>query len=526
MIRKILEYLRGEPQHIEKLLKRGLKIGKNFCRMDGVTIDASHCFQIEIGDDVTLAPRVHILAHDTSTYMHLGYTRSANVRIGNSVFVGASTIVLPGVSIGDRVIIGAGSVVTKDIPSNSVAVGNPARVICDIDTYLDKERSKMNEENCISGLDPNNDIEGREHAKQISDKYGEIFVNGGGEKMILLSIIIPLYNSDQWLEKCLYSVLKQDIPLAQLEIICINDGSPDNSASIARGISEEVKAQNGFSPIIVLEQENQGPSGARNNGMRHASGKYLMFVDPDDYVEPNTFGALVMQMENEELDMLRFNYQIVDENYQYIEKRDFEKAFDYSPCLMTGTEFLANRLDIACNIWRYIYRTAIITKNNIWCYTGDYYDDTPWLPLVLMKAERMNICNLVVYDYLERAGSLVKGTSPRLIQRKIDGSILLLRILEEQLSGLDKLLPQKTCKTIQVGVLGWYKHIEAHMVINLLTLVALYQYENRRKYIAEIEQLQLLPIHTNKMSVKSKRKAQLINIHPLLMVWMVRLKNK
>ena len=68
--------------------------------------------------------------------------------------------------------------------------------------------------------------------------------------------------------------------------------------------------------------------------------------------------------------------------------------------------------------------------------------------------------------------------------------------------------------------------MEAHMVINLLTLVALYQYENRRKYIAEIEQLQLLPIHTNKMSVKSKRKAQLINIHPLLMVWMVRLKNK
>lgn len=182
LIRKILEYLRGEPQHIEKLLKRGLKIGKNFCRMDGVTIDASHCFQIEIGDDVTLAPRVHILAHDTSTYMHLGYTRSANVRIGNSVFVGASTIVLPGVSIGDRVIIGAGSVVTKDIPSNSVAVGNPARVICDIDTYLDKERSKMNEENCISGLDPNNDIEGREHAKQISDKYGEIFVNGGGRR--------------------------------------------------------------------------------------------------------------------------------------------------------------------------------------------------------------------------------------------------------------------------------------------------------------------------------------------------------
>lgn len=169
--------IRGE-QYLPKFINRGLKVGKNFCRMGGVIIDPSHCFQIEIGDNVTLAPRVHILAHDTSTYMHLGYTRSANVRIGNQVFIGASTIVLPGVSIGDRVIIGAGSVVTKDIPSNSVAVGNPARVICSIDAYLEKERAKMNEENCISGLDPDHDIEGRERAKQISDKYGEIFVNG------------------------------------------------------------------------------------------------------------------------------------------------------------------------------------------------------------------------------------------------------------------------------------------------------------------------------------------------------------
>lgn len=110
--------------------------------------------------------------------MHLGYTRSANVRIGNRVFIGASAIVLPGVTIGDNVIIGAGSVVTKDIPSNSVAAGNPARVICSIDKYVEKERKKMNEENCISGLDPDHDFIGRERAKQISDKYGEIFVNG------------------------------------------------------------------------------------------------------------------------------------------------------------------------------------------------------------------------------------------------------------------------------------------------------------------------------------------------------------
>ena len=175
--RRILEYLRGEPQNLDKLIKRGLKVGKNFHRMGWVTIDPSHCYHISIGDDVTLAPRVHILAHDASTAMFLGKTRAANVTIGNNVFVGAGTIILPGVQIGSRVIIGAGSVITKDIPDNSLAVGNPARVVCTIDSYLDKEKAKMHPENTFVGLDweKPDDI-----AKAIAaaDTYGEIFVGG------------------------------------------------------------------------------------------------------------------------------------------------------------------------------------------------------------------------------------------------------------------------------------------------------------------------------------------------------------
>ena len=129
LIRKLLEYLRGEPQHLDKLIKRGLKIGKDFKRIGGVIIDHSHCYHITIGDNVTLAPRVHILAHDSSTAYFLGKTRAATVTIGNDVFVGAGSIVLPGAHIGNRVVIGAGSVVTKDIPDNTVAAGNPAKVI-------------------------------------------------------------------------------------------------------------------------------------------------------------------------------------------------------------------------------------------------------------------------------------------------------------------------------------------------------------------------------------------------------------
>ncbi len=176
LIRKILEYLRGEPQHLDKLIKRGLKIGKNFHRMGGVIIDASHCYHITIGDNVVLAPRVHILAHDSSTGIFMGKTRAANVVIGNQVFVGAGSIILPGVHIGNRVIIGAGSIVTKDIPDNKVAAGNPARVICDIDAYLEKEKAKMQPENTFKGLwwGHPDDIA---NAIAAADEYGEIFVS-------------------------------------------------------------------------------------------------------------------------------------------------------------------------------------------------------------------------------------------------------------------------------------------------------------------------------------------------------------
>lgn len=99
---------------------------------------------------MVLAPRVHILAHDASTKPFLNYTRVANTRIGDQVFIGAGTIVLPGVLIGNNVVIGAGSVVTKDIPDNSVAMGNPARVIKSLDVFLDENRQHMEEGNVFS----------------------------------------------------------------------------------------------------------------------------------------------------------------------------------------------------------------------------------------------------------------------------------------------------------------------------------------------------------------------------------------
>lgn len=132
-----------DRSQLEIAVANGLKIGNDCHVMGECIIDPGHCWLIEIGDRVTLAPRVHILAHDASTKCPLGYTALGRVKIGSDVFVGAGTIILPGVEIGDKVVVGAGSVTSKSIPANSVAVGNPARVIASFDDYVEKRKRQI-----------------------------------------------------------------------------------------------------------------------------------------------------------------------------------------------------------------------------------------------------------------------------------------------------------------------------------------------------------------------------------------------
>ena len=142
LIKKFLFRIRADYT-TESLVSMGLKVGKNFQRNEGVIIDPSHCWLIVIGDNVIMAPRVHILAHDASTCNHLGYAKIGRVTIGDNVFIGASSVILPNVRIGANSIIGANSTVSRDIPANVVVAGTPARVICTLEEYVEKNRKLM-----------------------------------------------------------------------------------------------------------------------------------------------------------------------------------------------------------------------------------------------------------------------------------------------------------------------------------------------------------------------------------------------
>lgn len=274
--------------------KRGLVVGTRFNRQSGCKLDPSHCWLIQIGDDVTLSNRVQILAHDDSTRSYTGCGKVGTVKIGNNVFVGAGTTILMNVKIGNNVIIGAESLVTKDIPDNSVAFGVPARVICPTQQYLDKVRKDMTNK-------PVFDLSYTIYHKVTDDKketmkkilacdYGyqkldaantthQYFSDkqiGALEHSPVVSVIVPVYNTGRFLSKCIKSILAQTV--TDIEIILVNDGSTDDSLDIMNYFAVRDKR------IKVIDKQNGGLASARNAGLDIAEGEFISFVDSDDWI--------------------------------------------------------------------------------------------------------------------------------------------------------------------------------------------------------------------------------------------------
>ena len=322
-----------------------------------------------------------------------------------------------------------------------------------------------------------------------------------------LSIITTLYNSAEYLPKCLDSLLTQDVSKADYEIILVNDGSPDNSEEVARKYSRENEN------IRIIVQENKGLAGARNTGLRAAEGKYVCFVDPDDYILENSLKVLLEKMEAEQLDVLRFGYTEVDESYRPTQSCKYPERPDYSPCVMDGSTFMAERLGTACFVWTFVYRTALLKENELFFYEGGYYDDTPWLPRVLLSAARVDSLDMKRHFYLIRSNSLVQSRSLKAVFQKMDGQLCLIRELTRQ------------CNDCQSGrAKEWYEMMIAHCVLTLLSLVGVYDFQRRAPYIRELKSQRVFPLTSCRASGANKRKIALVNFSPDLYCLMIHLR--
>lgn len=216
-----------------------------------------------------------------------------------------------------------------------------------------------------------------------------------------LSIIIPVYNVEAYIEKCITSLQNQDIPKEAYEIIIINDGSPDNSRQVVLGLMQQ------FSNIVFIEQVNKGVSMARNAGMDRALGKYFLFIDPDDYVEPNSFARVLKAADDEQAEVafLGFTFLNVDNSVK------MEMNFpSFKNKAYTGIEAYYNsRINITVDPDRTV---AILFKRDFINDAGlryiseiPYLEDGEFIARILCMAERCIFEGNSFYIRTTRIGS-------------------------------------------------------------------------------------------------------------------------
>lgn len=133
----------GTKLYLKWIEAKGFKHGKNFNIEKGANVDSSFCKYISCGANVTLAKDVYILAHDASMKKIIGKTRYGSVRIGDNVFIGAKSVILPGITIGDNVVIATNSSVNKDVPSGEVWGGVPAHFIMKTEDFIEKHKKNL-----------------------------------------------------------------------------------------------------------------------------------------------------------------------------------------------------------------------------------------------------------------------------------------------------------------------------------------------------------------------------------------------
>lgn len=211
---------------------------------------------------------------------------------------------------------------------------------------------------------------------------------------MLLSIVIPVYNSSKYLDDCLGSLLHQDLNQNEYEIICVNDGSTDNSMDILIQYAKE--NQN----IKLINQENKGHSAARNTGLNAAVGKYVWFVDSDDFVDENSLLPIVTCMEKNDIDFLTIGLSNVSNEAHFISANKInEISFDKQPH------------NFACSGNR-IFLRDILTQNNI-VWSNEVYslDDVLFLFYVQLYAKNNVYTASVFYYYRESPNSITRTKS-------------------------------------------------------------------------------------------------------------------
>ena len=215
------------------------------------------------------------------------------------------------------------------------------------------------------------------------------------------SIIVPVYNVEKYIKKCLDSIESQTYK--DYEVIVVNDGTKDNSMDIVNNYNVE-----------IINQKNKGLSEARNEGVKKAKGDYILFLDSDDYIEKDLLKELNKSLTNNP-DLVRFQIREVFED-------NTKKDYNEEPFLnKDGVEAFS----ILCkyhfveNAWAYLYKREFYLKNKFSFKKGAIHEDFGLVPLVIMKSKIVNSISYIGYNYLQRENSIMSEKNYEKTKKKV-----------------------------------------------------------------------------------------------------------
>ena len=311
----------------------------------------------------------------------------------------------------------------------------------------------------------------------------------------MISIIIPVYNTGKYIEKCLNSILNQTKSI-NLEIIIINDGSTDDSENIIKKYIEKNEQKLN---IKYYSKENEGIAKTRNFGIEKATYNYIMFLDSDDYIEPRTMEILEKYI-NQDIDLIKFKLERVDENGNTLEKIDgpiFEnisgqEAFNklYSKDVL---------LDSPCV---YIMKKKIFTKNGF-KFQGKYHEDFGLIPFIILTSKSVTSIPEYLYKYVQAQNSITRTSDYNKIIKKMEDVLF---HYDNMIKTLDKLELEKITK----------ENVKIYYTNAIILKLKELKKENQKKYyIKEIKKRKMY------QNIKPRNLKQ--TIKRLLLQWNIKL---
>ena len=245
-----------------------------------------------------------------------------------------------------------------------------------------------------------------------------------------LSIIIPIYNVEKYLSQCLESVLIQD--LTQCEIICVNDGSTDNSKNILADYKSK------FPKLIIIDKQNAGLSDARNVGLLSAIGEYIYFLDSDDYLLNDAVSKMLSYICDKNLDIACFNV-LKDGPESY-----FKQVF-FIDGIITGTEFCnlffnSNGFCYPAPVWMYLYRHKFLVDNQLCFAKVRFHEDEEFTPRALYLSQKVSFCDTpILFHRLFREGAITSSITIKHLADSTEIARILFQFFNSQKSEVDSI---------------------------------------------------------------------------------------